>query len=982
MTPYRSGWSWILALSCLAAWAPASQISIEIHPMIQARPGHLLVETSLRNQGDEPAHSLVLDTTVGSITLSSDAITRLDPNQSTRITNRFDTLPSPPGSHCLTLRATYTDINGYPFSAIRVIPFLAGTSAEPEMNLTLRLPTINLRTTDQFPVTIDWKGSGIVTASVRLVTSDALTVLPDTRLVQLETGVPATAHFTVRQISALPGSRYSMAGVVEWVDAAGSHHAASDTGIARLPHLRPPPIRLTPLRAWILAGILLAAWLTAQWRLCPLPRSTPFRELLLNLFLFAGIYLCLFTYIPIRDLMNPALAVGGDTPAHHYLAGHLKQQFFNHGNIVSWAPGWWCGFPMFQYYFPLPYLLMAALSSVIPYGIAFRWISILGILALPPAAYTLARIFDQPLSVRRLTAIGMVPFLFIHTHTMWGVNIYSTLAGMIANSVSFPVMLLFLASAFRDARDASFRLRTVWLAVGLVMSHFFTSLVGAMCAVCLAMLWPRTGIRRTLIVLVTEAALVFLLMAWWLIPLVAKQSFAMDFGINWKVDLWDSVPGFMRWLAPFGAGAAVWGLWRRNPFITLHTVMFVLAAILFRFGYTHLSPVFVNVRLWPFMAYAILVLEVAGLGWLIEQRRGKPLLLTALLVLAATVALDRPRDVTSWIRWNYANIQEVPRQEVFDRLIMPLADTPGRLAYDLHPDNHAFLGSTRVFEAVPFVAGKPILEGGLVNSAVGALYAYYVQGEMSRGCAGFPTIMKPPRFNPANGVRHLEWFNVTHFLARWESTRNALAVQPGWRRVDRVRRWTLFEATNRTSRFVTVPSRQPLAVSVAGDWKPAALEWLYTIQSLDVPCAILRRGDPSPTGITPLTEDAFKTLMADCRTRNTAPESSPIEPGAIITNEIVATDRIQFHTTGIGLPHLVKVSYFPNWKVRGADHVYLVAPGMMLVYPTGPDVELYYGSIPSDRIGRILTIIGWLIVIGLLIVRFRPIRHQTLTAHA
>ena len=43
--------------------------------------------------------------------------------------------------------------------------------------------------------------------------------------------------------------------------------------------------------------------------------------------------------------------------------------------------------------------------------------------------------------------------------------------------------------------------------------------------------------------------------------------------------------------------------------------------------------------------------------------------------------------------------------------------------------------------------GKPILEGGLVNSAAGSMFSYYIQSETSMNCAGFPTIVHPATFD-------------------------------------------------------------------------------------------------------------------------------------------------------------------------------------------------------------------------------------------
>jgi uncharacterized membrane protein len=56
--------------------------------------------------------------------------------------------------------------------------------------------------------------------------------------------------------------------------------------------------------------------------------------------------------------------VGGDTPAHNYLASQARDNLLNEGRIVAWSEGWWCGFPIFQYYFPLPYLLMAMADTL------------------------------------------------------------------------------------------------------------------------------------------------------------------------------------------------------------------------------------------------------------------------------------------------------------------------------------------------------------------------------------------------------------------------------------------------------------------------------------------------------------------------------------------------------------------------------------------------------------------------------------------
>jgi hypothetical protein len=63
---------------------------------------------------------------------------------------------------------------------------------------------------------------------------------------------------------------------------------------------------------------------------------------------------------------------------------------------------------------------------------------------------------------------------------------------------------------------------------------------------------------------------------------------------------------------------------------------------------------------------------------------------------------------------------------------------------------------------------------------------------------------------------------------------------------------------------------------------------------------------------------------------------------------------------------LVRASYFPNWKVSGAQGPYRVAPNFMVVVPTSNDVKLTYGLTKYEWLGRLGTLLG-IVGVGLLI---------------
>ncbi len=60
----------------------------------------------------------------------------------------------------------------------------------------------------------------------------------------------------------------------------------------------------------------------------------------------------------------------------------------------------------------------------------------------------------------------------------------------------------------------------------------------------------------------------------------------------------------------------------------------------------------------------------------------------------------------------------------------------------------------------------------------------------------------------------------------------------------------------------------------------------------------------------------------------------------------------------IGVPVIVRTSYFPNWEADGAAGPWRVTPNLMAVVPTGPDVTLTYGRTPVDIVSMLLSLLG------------------------
>jgi uncharacterized membrane protein len=96
-------------------------------------------------------------------------------------------------------------------------------------------------------------------------------------------------------------------------------------------------------------------------------------------------------------------------------------------------------------------------------------------------------------------------------------------------------------------------------------------------------------------------------------------------------------------------------------------------------------------------------------------------------------------------------------------------------------------------------------------------------------------------------------------------------------------------------------------------------------------------------------------------------------PANAVSDIEVDSHRISFSTEAVGVAHLVKVSYFPNWTATGADGPWRASPSLMVVVPTQEDVVIEFADTWPEIGGKLLSLggVGGLIAIGVLYWRRR-----------
>ena len=103
--------------------------------------------------------------------------------------------------------------------------------------------------------------------------------------------------------------------------------------------------------------------------------------------------------------------------------------------------------------------------------------------------------------------------------------------------------------------------------------------------------------------------------------------------------------------------------------------------------------------------------------------------------------------------------------------------------------------------------------------------------------------------------------------------------------------------------------------------------------------------------------------------------AEPIGAVGTVSDVELTDDRISFTTTAVGVPHIVKVSYFPNWQPIGAEGPWRVTPSVMVVVPTQEDVVLEFRNTWPEWAGLGLSVVA-LVALGVALV-WRRTREPT-----
>jgi hypothetical protein len=669
-------------------------------------------------------------------------------------------------------------------------------------------------------------------------------------------------------------------------------------------------------------------------------------------------------------LLGANTPTGGDMGAHVLLPKVLLEDILPTGRVMGWSMDWYAGFPALYFYFPLPALATVALDLVLPYGIAFKLITIAGLVALPTCSYFFVRFLGFTRFVAAVAGVAGSLFVFMESYSIFGANIKSTLAGEFSFSWSFALSILYVGLVVRDYRKGKRFNPWAGVVLGLAaLAHIITTIVVVVTTLPLVLsplfflIFDRSRTKAAVsgaMGVASSWVVGFAISAFWSLALGVRVLQGMTSDMGWAPvtgilgnyqNPGSPIPGELVPVLAVAVIGALWTLVRRdNIWIVLWMTLWPLAGyfLIARFDFTILY----NARLLPYWFFGVFVfaglaiaLGASALARRLADRRRATLAMgvgaVILMVAAAAVSMH---DLPGWVKWNYEGYEGKEVWTEYENL-METVDTlpPGRIMWEANNEMNKY-GTPMALMLFPFWSeGHPSMEGVFFESSLTTPFHFLNAAEVSNRPSNPVRGLNYHGMDFERGTKHLAVYDVRYYVAYTEEATLA-AEEVGLEVLAVAEPWTVFGLP--ASERIDVATTEPVVWAGEEDFVDAALEWYDDIDNLDIW----------------LVEDgpAEWRRVTDVEQRLDDPRRYSAGGSATVTT--FEDHTVAFTTDAVGVPHLVKVSYFPNWTADGADGVYRVAPSLMLVVPTQTGVTLQFSRTWVETVGGALTIAA---VVGL-----------------
>ncbi len=356
-------------------------------------------------------------------------------------------------------------------------------------------------------------------------------------------------------------------------------------------------------------------------------------------------------------------------------------------------------------------------------------------------------------------------------------------------------------------------------------------------------------------------------------------------------------------------------------------------------------------------------------------------------ITLSPTAKDAQSD--GWTRYNFMGYEGRDAYGEYKALIDQMkslgADTThgcGRAMWENNGDNGQY-GTTMALMLLPHWTDGCIasMEGLFFEASGTTPYHFVTAAAISSDSSNPVRELRYDDNDDSKGVPYLQTLGVKYLMVFTEKAKVEADKRPELAKLATVGPWNIYQVAD--SDLVVPLTTQPVVVNHRdGDQRERNLEMgMSWFQHQDEWAAIPADNGPADWQRIDLQVDTSRSdglaPGASGRKIDVVQPVQPIKPKALqavtVSNVHLGDQDLRFTVDQIGVPVLVKISYFPNWHASGAEGPYRIAPNLMVVVPTSTNVHLTYERSNLDYFAYLLTFIG---IAMLIVMRIRgDVRH-------
>jgi hypothetical protein len=335
--------------------------------------------------------------------------------------------------------------------------------------------------------------------------------------------------------------------------------------------------------------------------------------------------------------------------------------------------------------------------------------------------------------------------------------------------------------------------------------------------------------------------------------------------------------------------------------------------------------------------------------------------------------------VDGWARWNFTGYEGKNAYGEYYGIVQTMkqlgADSTqgcGRALWENNGELNKY-GTTMGLMLLPFWTDGCIssMEGLFFEAAGSTPYHFITAAAMSKQSSNPVRELRYDNNDAALGVRYMQELGVKYFMGFTSEAIAQASQQEGLTEVARSGPWVVYRVAN--SDVVTPLAMQPVVANISANnprerWLEVGTSWfqhpeVWTTPIADSGTSEWQRVDVAVDESYREGEPKSNNRRVDVVKPATALVPVPLDP-VVVSKVDIGEESVKFSVDKIGVPVLVRVSYFPNWKVDGAKGPYRVAPNMMVVIPTSTNVSMHFGWNMRDYVAYLLSFAGiaWIVV--------------------